>query len=241
MEILQLLSFALVGIGAAFVQRVSGFGLGIFAMLFLPYMLPSHTAAASLSCIFSCVTSTCNAVKYRHHIPFRTVLPMLLAALVAIPIAVSLAASVSQRLFQLLLGAVLILLSIYFLCVQGRIHIRPTTLSAVCAGAVGGTLNGLFSTGGPPVVLYLTHAVTDNLTYFAGIQFYFALTNIYATSVRFFKGVVGVEILPAAVAGLLGCLLGDWLGTKVFRRLDGKRLKQVIYIGMILSGILMIF
>lgn len=90
------------------------------------------------------------------------------------------------------------------------------------------------------MVLYLTHAVSDNLSYFAGIQFYFALTNIYATTVRFLKGVVGIEILPAAIAGLLGCLLGDWAGTKVFHRLDAKRLKQVIYIGMILSGILMI-
>lgn len=240
MQLLRLLPFALVGVGAAFVQRVSGFGLGIFAMLFLPYLVPSHTAAASLSCIFSCMTSTYNAFKYRKHIPFRTVLPMLAAALIAIPVAVSVAESVSQRLFRLLLGTVLILLSIYFLCVQGKIHIKPTAISAVCAGAVGGTLNGLFSTGGPPVVLYLTHAVTDNLTYFAGIQFYFALTNIYATTVRVLKGVVGVEILPAAVAGLLGCLLGDWLGAKVFHRLDGKRLKQVIYIGMILSGILMI-
>ena len=237
---MRLLPFVLVGIGAAFVQRVSGFGLGIFTMLFLPYLVPSHTAAASLSCIFSCMTSTYNACKYRKHIPFRTVLPMLAAALIAIPFAVSLAEQVSQRLFQLLLGAVLILLSIYFLCVQGKIRIKPTLFSAVCAGAVGGTLNGLFSTGGPPVVLYLTHAVADNLTYFAGIQFYFALTNIYATTVRLIKGVVGVEILPAAAVGLLGCLLGDWLGTKVFRRLDGKRLKQVIYIGMILSGIAMI-
>lgn len=237
---MQLLLFALVGAGAAFVQRVSSFGLGIFAMLFLPYMLPSHTAAASLSCIFSCVTSTYNAWKYRRNIPFRTVLPMLAAALVAIPVAVSMAEAVSQRLFQLLLGGVLILLSIYFLCVQGKIHIKPTLLRAICAGAVGGTLNGLFSTGGPPVVLYLTHAVSDNLSYFAGIQFYFALTNIYATTVRFLKGVVGIEILPAAIAGLLGCLLGDWAGTKVFHRLDAKRLKQVIYIGMILSGILMI-
>ena len=115
MQILQLLPFALVGAGAAFVQRVSGFGLGIFAMLFLPYMLPSHTAAATLSCIFSCVTSTYNACKYRRHIPFRTVLPMLAAALIAIPVAVSLAQYVSQRLFQLLLGTLLILLFTWLL------------------------------------------------------------------------------------------------------------------------------
>lgn len=237
---MQYLLLVLVGIGAGFVQRVSGFGLGIFSMLFYPYFLPSHTMMVSLSCIFSSITSSYNAVKYRKNIPFRTVLPMLLAALVTIPIAVSLAERVSQRLFQLLLGAVLILLSIYFLCVQGKVRIKPTPFSAVCAGAVGGTLNGLFSTGGPPVVLYMTHATSDNMTYFAGVQFYFALTNIYATSVRILKGVVGWKILLPAAAGLLGCLLGDWLGTKVFHKLDSKRLKQVIYIGMILSGIIMI-
>ena len=206
-----MLPFALVGLGAAFVQRVSGFGLGIFAMLFLPYMLPSHTAAATISCIFSCVTSTYNACKYRKNIPFRTVLPMLAAALVAIPVAVSLAQYVSQRLFQILLGTVLIGLSIYFLWVQGKLSIKPTPLSA-----------------------------DDNLTYFAGVQFYFALTNIYATAVRFLTGVVDAQILPAAAVGLIGCLIGDWLGTKIFHRLDAKRLKQIIYIGMILSGILMI-
>ena len=237
---MQYLLLVLVGIGAGFVQRVSGFGLGIFSMQFYPYFLPSHTMGTSLSCIFSGITSSYNAVKYRKHIPFRTVLPMLLAALVTIPIAVSLAERVSQRQFQILLGTVLILLSMYFLCIQGKLHLKPTTFSAVCAGAVGGTLNGLFSAGGPPVVLYMTHAAKDNLTYFSGVQFYFALTNLYATAVRVVKGVVGLEILPSVAAGLLGCLMGDWLGTKVFRKLNGKRLKQVIYIGMILSGILMI-
>ena len=237
---MQYLLLALVGAGAGFVQRVSGFGFGIFSMLFFPYILPSHTMAAALSCIFSCATSSYNAVKYRKHIPFRTVLPIVVAGLITIPIAISLAASVSQQMFQLLLGVVLILLSIYFLCVQGRLHIKPTPLSAACTGAVGGILNGLFSTGGPPVVLYMTHATSDNLTYFAGVQFHFALTNLYATIVRVVKGVVGWEILLPAAVGLLGCLLGDWLGAKVFHKLDSKRLKQVIYIGMILSGIIMI-
>lgn len=241
MQGFQLLPFALVGMGAAFVQRVSGFGMGLFAMLFLPYMLPSYTAAATISCIFSCVTSTYNACKYHSHIPLRTILPMLAAALITIPVAVLLAQYIPQRLFQVLMGTLLILLSIYFLCVQGKIHIQPTTIGAICAGAVGGALNGLFSTGGPPIVLYLTHALTDNLSYFAGIQFYFSITNIYATIVRVLNGVVNRDILLAAAVGLTGCLLGDWLGAKVFQNLDAKRLKQVIYIGMIFSGILMIF
>ena len=49
MEILQIVLLILVGMGAGFVQRVSGFGLGIFAMLFLPYLTPDIASAATIS------------------------------------------------------------------------------------------------------------------------------------------------------------------------------------------------
>ena len=65
MEPLHFLYVILVGFGAAFVQRVSGFGLGIFTMMFLPHFMPSHTAAATISCIFSCYTTTFNSIRYR--------------------------------------------------------------------------------------------------------------------------------------------------------------------------------
>ena len=45
-------------VGGGFVQRVSGFGFGIFVMLFLPYLMPSHTAAAAISCLFSLLRIT---------------------------------------------------------------------------------------------------------------------------------------------------------------------------------------
>lgn len=107
-------------------------------------------------------------------------------------------------------------------------------------GALGGALNGLFSTGGPPVVLYMTHATKENKAYFAGIQFYFCITNIYATIMRAINGIVTLELLVYALIGMIGCLLGDFIGRKVFDKLDGKKLKLIIYIAMIISGLLMI-
>lgn len=240
MDYIQMILLILVGIGAGFVQRVSGFGLGIFAMLFMPHFLPSATAAASISCLFSCGTSTYNALRYRKDIPYKTVLPLLVAAMVAIPIAVSFSANVPQAFFELLLGVVLIVISIWFLFFDQKIHIRPTVINGLLAGALGGTLNGLFSTGGPPVVLYLSQAAATPATYFAGIQFYFAITNIYATVMRAFNGLITWELVLYAAIGMVGCMAGDFIGKKVFSRLDGNRLKKVIYIGMILSGILMV-
>ncbi len=237
---MEYLYLILVGFGAAFVQRVSGFGLGIFAMMFLPHFLPSHTAAATISCLFSCYTTTVNSVKYRKNVAYKTAIPMLAAALISIPIAVYFAAKVEAHIFKILLGSVLIILSIYFLFFNKKIKINPTPVNGIIAGTLGGALNGLFSTGGPPAVLYLTNAAPDNVTYFATIQFYFCLTNIYATANRAVNGLITVDLLIYAAVGIIGCLAGDLLGRKVFDKLDAVKLKYIIYIGMIISGILML-
>lgn len=240
MDIIHIILLVLIGAGAGFVQRVSGFGLGIFAMLFLPHFMPTHTAAATISNFFSCGTSLYNAIKYKKNIPFRTVLPMLIAAFVTIPAAVYAAVLVRGEVFKILLGSVLICLSIYFLFFNNKIKIKVTAKNGIIAGVLGGTLNGLFSTGGPPVVLYLTHAAKSNIEYFSGIQFYFCLTNIYAIIFRFINGAVTYDIILYSVIGFAGCMAGDFIGRFVFDKLDEVLFKRVIYIGMIISGILMI-
>lgn len=231
----------LVSAGAAFVQRVSGFGFGIFAMLFFPYFLPSQAAASTVAGLISCVGSNYNAICHRKSIQPKVMLPLLCAALVTIPIAVHFSAVAPERILKRLLGVILILLSLYFLFFSRKIHIRPTVPNGLLAGALGGTLNGLFSTGGPPAVLYLIHATDDNLAYFATIQAYFALTNIYSATMRALNGLITKEVLILFALGLIGWWIGDRIGAKIFDRLNPDRLKQVIYIGMIVSGILMLF
>lgn len=238
MDGLYLGFLVLIGMGAGFVQRVSGFGLGIFSMVFMPHFLPAQ-AAATISTLHSCVTSTYNAVRYHKSIAFQTVLPMICAALVTIPIAVRFSGLVAVDVFHVLLGIVLILLSLYFLLFQNRIRMRPNLRNGILAGTLGGILNGLFSTGGPPVVLYLSCAAQDKNIYFATIQFYFAFTNIYATGMRLLNGMINSQILGYAAVGLVGCLIGDFLGRLVFDKLDSAKVKQIIYVGMIISGILM--
>ncbi len=241
MNPLHALFLVLIGLGAGFVQRVSGFGLGIFSMIFLPHFLPSHTAAATISSLFSCVTSLYNGVKYRKNVAYKMAFPMICAALVSIPIAVHFSAVVSDNTFQILLGVMLIILSLYFVVFHKNITLKPTVSNGILAGALGGTLGGLFSTGGPPVVLYLSCAIQDGLTYFATIQFYFCFTNFYAVAVRVMNGFVNTEVLIYATIGVIGCMIGDFIGKIVFDSLDSNKLKLVIYIGMIISGVVMLF
>ena len=239
MDWLHFVYLILIGIGAGFVQRVSGFGLGIFAMIFLPHFISAQSAAA-ISCLFSCVTSGYNTIRYRANIAYRTALPMVAAALVTIPLAVYCSKGLSGDSFHSLLGGVLILLSLYFLVFHKRITMKPTIRGGVLAGTIGGVLNGLFSAGGPPIVLYLSCAAPNKEIYFATIQFYFCFTNLYATAMRAVNGILNGQIFLYALIGVTGCMAGDWIGRIVFDKLDGNKLKQVIYVGMFISGVLML-
>ena len=92
----------LVGIGAGFVQRVSGFGLGIFSMIFFPHFLPVQAGPVICS-IHSCTISSFNAVRYRKYVHYRTALPMMVAALLTVPLTVRFAKDVSaDRLHDVL-------------------------------------------------------------------------------------------------------------------------------------------
>ena len=239
MDVLYLVLVILIGIGGGFVQRVSGFGLGIFTMIFLPHFMPTPTAAAGISTLFSCGTSGYNAMRYRKNVAYKTVLPMIAAALVSISVSVFYSSVVSAKVFSVLLGSALVLLSLYFIFFSRNIKMKPTVTNGILAGTLGGVLGGLFSTGGPPAVVYLSSATKDNLTYFATIQFYFCFTNIHATVMRTINGQIDRNVLVCAAIGMVGCMLGDFAGKQVFDKLDAGTLKRIIYIVMIISGILM--
>ena len=65
--------------------------------------------------------------------------------------------------------------------------------------------------------------------------------NLYATAMRVANGIINFDILILAGIGMIGCMAGDFIGKKVFKKLDSNKLKNIIYIGMLLSGIVMFF
>lgn len=236
----EFVAILIVSATGGFIQRVTGFGFGIFAMMFFPYIMQTHNSATAVVSIISCILCIYNAIIYRKKTLYREMLPLILAALITIPISVRLSVLISGALLKKALGIVLILLSIYFLFFDNRIKMKPTVKNGAIAGGISGMLIGLFSTGGPPVVLYLMNALTDNAVYFASTQFYFGLTSIYSTVVRIFNGIITFEVIVYSVIGLIGSIVGDFVGKHIFDKLNRQSLKQLVYLGMIVSGIVMV-
>lgn len=224
--------------GAAFVQRVSGFGFGIFIMTILPYLMPSYGEATTLSGTLAAVTSIIIVWNMHKHIVWRKLLPILLTFLVVSWGAVQFVALAGDGMLKRILGAVLILASIYFFFFSERIHIRPTLPMQLSMGTLSGVMGGLFGMQGPPAVLYFLASAERKEEYMALVQCYFLIGNLMMTVYRAQSGFLTHAVCVSWCYCLVAVLIGTWIGAKVFRMIPIKVLRKIIYAYMGVSGVI---
>lgn len=228
----------LAALGAAFVQRVSGFGFGIFIMTILPYILPTYGEATTLSGMLAAVTSVIIVWQMRRYITWRKLLPILLTFLIVSWFAVQFVAWSGDGLLRRILGVVLILASIYFFYFSDRIRIRPTLGMQLSMGTLSGVMGGLFGMQGPPAVLYFLASTERKEEYMALVQCYFLLGNLMMTVYRAHNGFLTPIVCTSWCYCLVAVLVGTWIGSKVFRLIPIGLLRKIIYAYMGVSGVL---
>lgn len=224
-------------LGAAFVQRVSGFGFGIFIMTMLPYLVPTYGEATTLSGSLALVTSLIIVAKMWRHIAWRKLLPILITFLVVSWFAVQFVAHSGDGLLKRILGVVLLLASIYFFFLSDKIRIKPTLPMQVCMGTLSGFMGGLFGMQGPPAVLYFLASTQKKEEYMALAQTYFLVGNVMMTFYRAHNGFLTPLVMEYWCYGLCAVLLGTWLGARVFRLIPIGLLRKIVYAYMGLSGV----
>lgn len=231
----------LAAFGAAFVQRVSGFGFGIFIMTMLPYLLPTYGEATTLSGVLATVTSAIIVWHMHKFIVWRKLLPILLTFLVVSWFAVQFVAMAGDGMLKHILGGVLILASVYFFFLSEKIHIRPTMPMQLSMGTLSGVMGGLFGMQGPPAVLYFLASSERKEEYMAQVQCYFLIGNLVMTVYRCQSGFLTTEVMMDWCFCLPAVLLGTWIGAKVFRMIPVKVLRKIIYAYMAISGAICLF
>lgn len=96
-------------IGASFVQRVTGFGFGIFIMTWLTALMPSYGEATALSGILALCTSLIVAVRMWRHIRWNHLWLILVAFMAFSAICIFALTQIHDTVLNTILGCVLIL------------------------------------------------------------------------------------------------------------------------------------
>lgn len=225
-------------IGASFVQRVSGFGFGIFMMTMLPHIMPSYGEATTLSGTLAAAQSLLVVIKMYKYISWKRLLPILITFLIVSFFAVRFVAQVDDKFLKHILGVILIIMSIYFLIFSEQIHIRPTLTMQISMGTISGAMGGLCAMQGPPAVLYFVASESDKIKYLAITQAYFVIGNIAMTTYRANNGFLTATVGYCWLYAVVGIFIGTWLGKLVFDRISAKILRKIVYAYMAVAGII---
>lgn len=221
-------------------QTVSGFGFGIFVQMFFPYFLPSAAFGTAVSGLMSPFNSLFGLISVRKKVQYRVVAPIIAMYMIVNVLIVLLTKDKPDDFFKKLLAVVMIVFGIYFLFFAKRIRIRPTLLASGICGALSGVIGGLFSMGGPPLVLYYSTATDDKEAYLANIRFTFLITTTFSTVVRIVGGIITRQMVGYSVLGLVTLIPGVLIGKRLVNRINIETLKRIIYIFMMVSGVYML-
>lgn len=228
----------LLTIAASFIQRASGFGFGIFVMMFFPFILQSYGEATTLSGLLAGTTALFITLRHYKQICWRSVAVIILFNIIASYFAIEFISSMGNATMKRCLGVALISIALYFLFWEKKITLLMQSKST-CAiiGTISGIMGGMFAMPGPPVALYCIGAIKDKMQYMATLQALSVVFNLFYTTFRIKEGFFTDSTLVYWGIGCGGILIGSFAGAWCFNKIERSTLKNIVCVIMIISGI----
>ena len=233
----EILIVFLSAVAAGIIQAVTGFGSGVFMMMFFPMILPVINASA-LSAAISLAMTLGMTVTYRKYINKKILLLPGIFYIAASSAAISFAAKLPTELLLKVFGAFLIAAAVYFLIFSRKIHVKASSMTAGVCATLSGAVSGLFGIGGPPMVIYYLAALPGKEEYLGTIQAFFFITGLYTFGFRIFTGIYTWDLVPLTLLGMAAIILGKKIGNAVIDKINAETMRKLVYAFLALTGVL---
>lgn len=218
------------------VQGVCGFGAGPISMSVLPLMMPLINAAA-VSGLTTGPLPLLMTLRYRRNLTIKKIIAPLLVYMITAMVTVRLSLGSDAAVMKRVFGAFLLLLSIYHFTLSGRKPVHISLPVAFLMWAVSGVCSGLFSVGGPLMVIYFLSVTDSKEEYLADIELIFFVNIVTSSVTRINNGLITAAHLPYIIPGIIGIVLGLQIANRIVDRIDEKRLTVFVYIVLGISGL----
>ncbi|HEY5725020.1 MAG TPA: sulfite exporter TauE/SafE family protein, partial [Methylomirabilota bacterium] len=203
---------------ASFVQGLAGFGIGLVALAFLPYLMTPATAVVLmtlLATVFCCLVF----IPLRGAFRVEGVDALLVGTLAGMPLGVWILASVPASVLARLIGAVLIVIVALELA-----GLNPKRLPGrgwgLLAGVFSGVIGGAVGTPGPPAVVYLTAQGWSARSIKATLQAFLVVNQLIILAGYWWAGLLTTEVWQLGAYFALPAAAGLLAGMRLFDRVD---------------------
>ena len=228
------LASAAVIFGAHVVFGLAGFGVGLVAMAFLPFLMAPATAVVLMT-VYAMIFTVVLFVPLRRDFAPRAIAGLLLGSVLGTPAGVWILAVAPANVVNRLIGAMLVVVvAIEF---AGRFPRLTARGWDVAAGLLSGVIGGAVGLPGPPVVVYAATQAWTPRAFKANMQAYFIVNQGVIVFAYWLSGLLTAEVLRLTGLYLLPALAGTVCGMALFTRIDPVKFRRFVFFLLLASGI----
>ncbi len=224
---------------AGFVSGLAGFGTGLVALgLWLHVVDP--ILAAPLVAICSVIAQLLSLLSIRPAFRLARLWPFLVGGILGVPVGVLALGHIDGDSFRLALGAFLIVYCAAMLA-SGRLPVfdRGGKPADGAIGLAGGILGGATGLSGALPTVWCGLKGWGKAEQRAVYQpFNLAILGL-ALAVQAQQGFITAEVGRLALIGLPGTVLGVWMGTRAFARVDDRQFRRIVLWLLLASGVVL--
>ena len=229
---------ALVIFGAHFVFGLAGFGVGLVALAFLPYLMAPADAVVLLT-IYAATFAAVLFVPLRREATPGALAGLLVGSVLGTPAGVWVLAVAPASLLNRCIGAMLVI--VVLLELTGRL---PRSMNgpwwSVGMGTLSGLLGGAVGLPGPPVIVYAAARGWPPRTFKANVQAFFIVNQGLIVAGYALAGLLTAEVLRLSAVYFLPALAGLVVGMSLFDRVDPVRFRRLVFVLLLVSGVVLL-
>lgn len=220
---------------ASFVMGLAGFGVGLVALAFLPYVMAPADAIVLVT-LYAIVFAAVIFVPLRRALAPARLVDLVIGTLAGTPLGVWALASLSASVLNRLIGVMLLVA----VALEWR-GLYPEKLEGrrwgLGAGLLAGVIGGAVGMPGPPVILYSTTQGWSPRGIKANLQAFFVVNQAVILAGYWWAGLLTREVWRLAALYALPAAVGVAAGMAAFSRTDPVRFRRVVFALLFVSGL----
>lgn len=221
---------------AYFIRGISGFGSGLVSVPLLALVFPLSLVVPAILLLDFTASLVLGGVNFRQ-VRWDEVKPLVPFGMIGVALGTTLLVSLPREPLLIALGIFILIFALRSLL---NLHgDKPVSRKwAAPASLAGGTVGGMFGTGGPPYVIYLQHRLQDKGELRATLSGVFFLEGLFRIGSFVAAGLlVQSEVWLGFLLGLPIVFAGLYGGSHVHTGLSQAQMVRVIGILLLLSGL----
>ena len=217
-------------------QMVTGLGLPIVAMIALPFIV-SYQSSLGIVSMVNLGHALVALLTGERQVDYKKCIAVTLFYFAASTVAVRFMGGQSMELMMRLMGAVLIVIALYFIFFNRDLSFRASMAGNIITGIACGIMGAFFGFFGPPLSIYYLATAKSTTEYQSNMRFTYLFTAIYTVWLRIRAGYMTPEVIRYGIISIIALSAGILFGNRYLKDIRGDKLRLGVYWALLFCGV----